>query len=67
MCQTHAESFATERIGWLHRKTEIQKEKLFSTAANSTSPCWSFCFAFLCLFLFVFLLLHALVQIFMQR
>lgn len=47
---TQAVSFATERTGWLHRKTEIQKEKLFSTPTNSTSLCWSFCFAFLCFF-----------------
>lgn len=48
MCQTQAVSFATKRIGWLHRKTE--REKLFSTPANFTSLCWSFCFAFLCFF-----------------
>lgn len=55
VCQTQAVSFATERMGWLHRKTQQQTEKLFSTPVNSTALCWSFCFAFLCFFsLFLF-------------
>lgn len=59
MCPKQAVSFATERIGWLHRKTE-EKKKFFSTPTDSTSLCWSFCFAFLCpppLFFFFSMLL----------
>lgn len=50
MCQTQAVSFATERLGCLHRKTEIQKVFFFHTLQFHIPLLEVFCFAFLCFF-----------------